>query len=111
MSEDIFYFSVLFHGVETKYLNRRGSGSSTHGRRGFKCRPLLRTHGLYRVNLTVPCFTNIFPKFEVRHPRCVGSTTKNFLCITHTVEHNYITSSSIQLNVSALYVGHLQVVI
>ena len=40
--------------------------------------------------------------------------TKNFLCITHTVEHNYISPSStvgIQLHVSALYVGHLQVVI
>ena len=51
--------------------------------------------------------------FEVRHPRCVGSITKNFLCVTHTVEHNYISSSStvgIQLHVSALYVGHLQVV-
>jgi len=34
------------------------------------------------------------------------------LCITRTVEHNYILSSStvrIQLHVSALYVGHLQV--
>jgi hypothetical protein len=34
--------------------------------------------------------------------------------ITHTVEHNYISPSStvgIQLHVSALYVGHLQVVI
>ena len=39
---------------------------------------------------------------------------KEFLCITHTVEHNYISPSStvgIQLHVSALYVGHLQVVI
>jgi len=37
-----------------------------------------------------------------------------FLCITHTVEHNNISSSStvgIQLHVSDLYVGHLQVVI
>jgi len=24
----------------------------------------------------------------VRHPRCVGSVSKKFLCITHTVEHN-----------------------
>ena len=41
--------------------------------------------------------------------------TKEFLCITHTVEHNYISFSSstvgIQLHVSALYVGHLQVAI
>ena len=52
--------------------------------------------------------------FVVRHPRCVGSVTKNFSCIALTVEHNYISSSStvgIQLHVSALYVGHLQVVI
>ena len=42
------------------------------------------------------------------------AVTKNFLCITHTVEHNYISPSSTvgtQLHVSALYVGHLQVVI
>jgi len=25
--------------------------------------------------------------FGVRHPRCVGSITKNFLCFTHIVEH------------------------
>ena len=40
--------------------------------------------------------------------------TKNFLCITRTVEHNYISPIStvgIQLYVSALYVGHLQVTI
>ena len=39
---------------------------------------------------------------------------KKFLFITHTVEHNYISPSSavdIQLHISALYVGHLQVVI
>ena len=39
---------------------------------------------------------------------------KQFLCIKHTVEHNYISPSStvgIQLHVSALYVDHLQVVI
>jgi len=50
----------------------------------------------------------------VRHSRCVGSITKNFLCITHTVEHNYISPSStvgLQLHVSALYVGHFQAVI
>jgi len=49
----------------------------------------------------------------VRHPRCIGSITTN-LCVLHnTVEHNYISSSStlgLQLHVSALYVGHLQVV-
>ena len=34
------------------------------------------------------------------------------MCITHTVEHNCISPSStvgIQLHVSAIYVGHLQV--
>ena len=39
---------------------------------------------------------------------------KEFLYIAHTVEHNYISPSStvgIQLHVSAVYVGHLQVVI
>ena len=49
--------------------------------------------------------------YEVRHPRCVGSITKNFSCVTHTVEHNYISSSStvgIQLHVSAVItaLGH-----
>ena len=34
--------------------------------------------------------TNISEDFEVRNLRCVGSVTKNFLCITRTVEHNYI---------------------
>ena len=51
--------------------------------------------------------------FEVCQPRSVGSMTK-ILCITHTVDHNYISPSStvgIELHVSALYVGHLQVVI
>jgi len=39
---------------------------------------------------------------------------KEFLCITHTVEHNYISPSStvgIQLHVLALYADHLQIVI
>jgi len=50
----------------------------------------------------------------VCHPRCVGSIRKNFFVLHNTVEHNHIASSStvgIQLHVSALYVGHLQVVI
>jgi len=41
-------------------------------------------------------------------------SNKELLCIIHAVEHNYISPSStvgIQLHVSALYVGHLQVVI
>ena len=52
--------------------------------------------------------------FEARHPRCVGSVTKEFLCITQTLEHKYIPPSStvgVQLHVSALYVVHLHVVI
>jgi len=47
--------------------------------------------------------------FEVRHPRCVGSITKNFCVLHNTVEYNYISSSNtlgLQLHVSALYVGH-----
>jgi len=35
---------------------------------------------------------------------------KEFLCITHTVEHNYISSSStlgLQLHVSALKMAHI----
>ena len=50
----------------------------------------------------------------VRHPRCVGKVREDILCTTHTVEHNYISPSNtvgVQLRVSALYVGHLQVVI
>jgi len=50
----------------------------------------------------------------VRHPRCVGSITKNFCVIYNTVEHNCISPSStvgVQLHVSDLYVGHLQVLI
>jgi len=47
---------------------------------------------------------------------CVTKCQKNkeFLCITHTVEDNYISPASTvgtQLHVSALYAGHLQVVI
>ena len=41
------------------------------------------------------------------------NSNNEFLCITHTVEHNYISPSNtvgIQLHVSALHVGHLQVV-
>ena len=44
----------------------------------------------------------------------MGIHNKEFLCIIHTVENKHISPSStvgIQLHVSALYVGHLQVVI
>jgi len=46
--------------------------------------------------------------------KLLSFVTKNFSFVTLTVEHNYISSRStagIQLYVSALYVGHLQVVI
>jgi len=74
-----------------------------------------------------PC-THLYSKPAVPHPRHSGHVAANgtpgtaiqvalnnkeFLCITHTVEYNYISSSSaleLQLHVSALYVGHLQVV-
>ena len=42
-----------------------------------------------------------------------NSSNKDFCVLRNTVEHNYISSSStlgLQLHVSALYVGHLQVV-
>ena len=45
---------------------------------------------------------------EVRHPRCVGSITKNF--VYYTYKHNYILPIStvrIQLHVSVPYVDHL----
>ena len=46
----------------------------------------------------------------MRHPRCVGSITKNF-CVLHVQSNNYILPIStviIQLHVSVLYVYHLQ---
>jgi len=52
----------------------------------------------------------VCPRVE-KPQKCVN---KKILCITHTVEHNYISPSStvgIQLHVSVLYDGHLQVVI
>ena len=71
----------------------------------------MKTHSFsFQLTFLVIRASNI----EVRHHHCVGSITKNFLCLTHTVENNYISSSStvgIQIHVSALYVGHLQVVI
>ena len=54
----------------------------------------------------------IIHNFEVRHPRCVGSIAKNFCVLRNEVEHKYILSSitlGLQLHVSVLYVGHLQV--
>ena len=84
----------------------------------FKLNPLFC---IFFFNLTLQIHLrrttiNTYKKdfFQMHHPRCVGSVTKNFFCITHRVENNYISPSStvgIQLHVSALYVGHLQVVI
>jgi len=65
---------------------------------------------LFRVIFVL--FPTVF-NFEVVIP-VVFNNDNFFLCITHTVEHNYISPSGtvgIQLHVSALYVGHLQVVI
>jgi hypothetical protein len=48
----------------------------------------------------------------VRHPRCVRPLTKNFVYYTYSRTQLYFSLSStvrIQLHVSALYVGHLQV--
>ena len=56
-------------------------------------------------------YKNYEKNFVLKYPYL---NNKEFLCITHTVQHNYISPSStvgIQLHVSALYVGHLQVVI
>ena len=65
-------------------------------------------------NMAVFCssLTSCFPGMLLTYSPVINK--KDFLCITHTVEHNYISPSSkvgIQLHVSALYVGHLQVVI
>ena len=46
---------------------------------------------------------NFIEVFLARH-------NKEYVCITHTVEHNYISPSStvgIQLHDPALYLGHL----
>ena len=75
------------------------------------------------TNLLQIIFTSVFrlsqmPKevqtfWGASSPLC-WFNNKEFLCITHTAEHNYISPSStvgIQLHVSALYVGQLQVLI
>jgi len=51
--------------------------------------------------------------FVVRHPCCVGSITKNLVYYTYSRTQLYFPSSTvgIQLHVSALYVGHLQVML
>ena len=40
--------------------------------------------------------------FEVRHPRCVGSITKNFYVLHNTVEHNYIVVFDCMCNTQKL---------
>ena len=57
--------------------------------------------------------SDVLAKSYCQFARTLLVCNKEFLCITLTVKHNYISSSStvgIQLHVSALYVGHLQVV-
>jgi len=52
---------------------------------------------------------------DVRHPRCVLYNSMELSVVIHTVKHNYINSiitmRVLQLHVSALHLGHLQVVI
>jgi len=57
------------------------------------------------------CRTQLYftQQYSMYTATCFGPICWPFLCITHTVEHNYISPSStvcIQLHVSALYVGH-----
>jgi len=64
-------------------------------------------HSIVTIETRLTPLTSVYQVINICH-------NKEFLCITHTVEHNYISPSSavgIQLHVSALYVGHLQVVI
>ena len=71
--------------------------------------PSWPAHGhLYVLNL-------MFIFFEVCHPRCV-SNKSNYNVYVYIVKHNYILGGMLfiirkaQLHVSALIVGHLQVV-
>ena len=60
----------------------------------------------YTYSRTQLYFTQHYSRYTTT---CFGPICWPFLCITHTVEHNYISPSStvgIQLHVSALYVGH-----
>ena len=57
----------------------------------------------------------LISNFEVRHPRCV-SNKSNYKVYAYIVRHNYVlggmlfTVCKAQLRVSAINVGHLQVV-
>jgi len=80
----------------------------THHENGFPCSRFWRLQWSYQSWLIM----NI-EFWGVSSPLC-WFNNKEFPCITHTVEHNYISPSStvgIQLHVSSQYVGHLQVVI
>jgi len=60
----------------------------------------------YTYSRTQLHFTQQYSKYTTT---CFGPLCWPFLCITHTVEHKFISLSStvgIQLHVSALYVGH-----
>jgi len=66
-------------------------------------RPCIIVH--YTYSRTQLFFTH---QYNRNTTTCFGPI---LLCITHTVEHNYISPSStvgIQLHVSALYVGRIQ---
>ena len=93
-----FTFTLPYSVVDIRKILEHNSA--------FRCKVLGCPKGLQRrVPMDSP-FPQQGPVFS--------EDNKEFLCITHTVEHNYISPGStvgIQLHVSALYVGHLQVVI
>jgi hypothetical protein len=63
------------------------------------------TYILWNVTVFVQQMNDVY--------KCGNMITKKFCVLHNTFEHNYISPSStvgIQLHVSALYVGHLQVV-
>ena len=77
-----------------------------------------RTHlssGTWKWRLEINGTKSSHITFTLRRGHCPPvyiNQSQRILCITRTVEHNYILPNStvrIQLHVSVLYVGHLQV--
>jgi len=69
---------------------------------------------LFDIILKTRCQFNLLNTREKFPSGTLMPATKNFCVLHNEVEHNYISSSitlGLQLHVSALYVGHLQVVI
>jgi len=91
-------FLCITHTVEHNYISPRSTvGIQLHV-------SALYVWAIFRLWFNL--FSEIWSKNDIGN--------KEFLCITHTVKHNYISPSStvgIQLHVSALYVDHFQVVI